>query len=175
MPPQRKKASVKKVSSLKVVRRSIKRPERQERVLRTHVRRSLKPSFRRKMRSNSRKPSLKVRKKEKVVRYGEAKNPGPFKFNPVLLESWCITALKSDISVRAKRTELVEAAEKCEAKDGGFEVSSALYLRVFSFLRQARNPLDSTSLFSFNKALEELIKLVEKANEHVELNAQHQA
>jgi len=100
---------------------------------------------------------------------------GPFKFNPVLLENWCLTALKSDISVRAKRTELVEAAEKCEAKDGGFEVSSALYLRVFSFLRQARNPLDSTSLFSFNKALEELIKLVEKTNEHVELDAHHQA
>jgi len=100
---------------------------------------------------------------------------GPFKFNPALLEIWCLTALKSDISVRAKRTELVESAEKCEAKDGGFEVSSALYLRVFSFLRQARNPLDSTSLFSFNKALEELIKLVEKANEHVDLNGQHQA
>jgi hypothetical protein len=110
--------------------------------------------------SRKEKPSLVIVGKKPIVRIGEAKNPGPVHFDGDKMKAWIKVARQADITVRATRLRLAEAAKEMEVeekKDGStFKVSNEDYGRVFMFLISSRNPIDPNAKFAFQKALMQL-------------------
>jgi hypothetical protein len=81
------------------------------------------------------------------------KGDGPHTFSSDTLQQWLATVAASDVSVRAERQKLHREGLACEQKGGDFEMSNVDYIRIFAWLKQARNPVSEVSLYSFNNAV----------------------
>lgn len=104
-----------------------------------------------------RRPCVQLHLAQKVVRVGEAKNPGPKKCLTQNLKPWLLKCQNSDVTVRKTRTDLADQWKGIEDPNGAYVMSNETYFSIVVFLRNSRSPVKDEQMLAFAKAVQAVL------------------